>query len=71
MLESLTANVIMFVMDIHMYAVLSSAEKCMPYGELVDTTECITLHPKCRTIQYVRSVSLSKLVITEFNCIIL
>jgi len=51
MLETLTANVIMSVIDILMYFVLSNAEKCVPYGELVDTTECITLRLKCCTIQ--------------------
>lgn len=51
MVETLTANVIMSVIDILTYVVLSSAEKCVPYGELVDTTECITSHLKCHTIQ--------------------
>ena len=51
MLETLTASVIMSMVDILMYVVLSNAEKCMPYGELVDATECVTLHPECCTIQ--------------------
>jgi len=41
------ANVVISAIDVLMYVVLSKAEKCMPYGELVDTTECIMLHPKC------------------------
>lgn len=51
MLETLTANVIMSVIDILMYVVLSNAKKCVPYGEFIDTPVCITLHPKYCTIQ--------------------
>jgi len=29
--------------DVQMYVVLRKAEKHVPYGELVGTTECITL----------------------------
>jgi hypothetical protein len=32
-----------------MYVVLNKAGKHVPYGELVDTTECMTLYPGCRT----------------------
>jgi hypothetical protein len=31
--------------------ILSKAEKHMPYGELVGTTECIMLWPRCCTDQ--------------------
>jgi hypothetical protein len=51
MLETMTANVIMSVIDVLMYVVLSKVEKHVPYEELVDTTECIKLCPNCRTIQ--------------------
>jgi len=36
-------------MDAVIYVVLSEVEKHVPYGELVGTTECITLYPRCRT----------------------
>jgi hypothetical protein len=36
------------VVDAVMYVVLSEAEKHVPYGELVGTTECMTLYPRCR-----------------------
>jgi hypothetical protein len=50
MLET-TASVIMSVIDALIYVVLRMAKKHEHYGELVDTTECIMLHPKCCTIQ--------------------
>jgi len=31
------------------YVVLSKADKHVPYGELVNATECITLYPRYRT----------------------
>jgi hypothetical protein len=31
-----------------MYVVLSKVEKHVSYEELVGTTECITLYPRCR-----------------------
>jgi hypothetical protein len=40
MLETMTASVIISMIDVHMYIVLSKAKKHMPYGELVDTSEC-------------------------------
>jgi len=34
-----------------MYIVVSEAEKHVPYGELVGTTECLTLYPRSRIIR--------------------
>jgi len=45
-LESIAGSVTS-VVDV-MYVVLSEAEKHVPYGELVGTTECMTLYPRCR-----------------------
>jgi hypothetical protein len=42
-LESRTGNVIISEVDALMYVVLSNAEKHVPNGVLVDTTECVTL----------------------------
>jgi len=42
------AGSITSVVDAVMYVVLSEAEKHVPYGELVGTTECLTLYPRCR-----------------------
>jgi hypothetical protein len=39
----ITGNVAIFEVDALMYVILSKAEKHMPYGELVGTTECRTL----------------------------
>jgi hypothetical protein len=36
-------NVVVCYVNALMYVVLSKAEKHVPYGELVGTTECITL----------------------------
>jgi len=36
-------NVIIFEVDALIYVVLSKAEKHVPYGEVVGTTECIVL----------------------------
>jgi hypothetical protein len=44
-------NVVKFEVDALMYVVLSIAEKHVPYGELVGTTECVTLYPRCSTNQ--------------------
>jgi hypothetical protein len=43
MLQPITGNVLMSDVDARMYVVLSKAEKHVPYGELVGTTECMTL----------------------------
>ena len=45
----MSANVLIAVVHAFMYAGLSKAEKCVLYGELIGTTECITLYPRCRT----------------------
>jgi hypothetical protein len=45
----MTANVIIAVKDLFMYAILSNTEKHVQYGELIGTTECITLYPSFRT----------------------
>jgi hypothetical protein len=45
----MTGSVVISEVDALMYVVLSKAEKHVPYGELVDTTECIALYTKCRT----------------------
>jgi len=41
-LEPLTSHVVISEVDALTYVVLSKAEKHVPYGELVGTTECIT-----------------------------
>ena len=46
----MTGNVVTSEVDTVMYVVLSEAEKLMPYGELVGTTECITLQMRCHII---------------------
>jgi hypothetical protein len=47
----MTGNVVISEVDALMYVVLSNAEKLVRYGELVGTTECITLQTRCRTIR--------------------
>jgi hypothetical protein len=39
----MTGNVVISEVDAVMYVVLSKAEKHLPYGELLGTTECIML----------------------------
>jgi hypothetical protein len=41
MLQPMTCNVFMSDVDARMYVVLSKAEKHVPYGELVGSTEYI------------------------------
>jgi hypothetical protein len=40
--EPMTGNIVRSEIDALMYVVLSKAEKHVPHGELVGTTECIT-----------------------------
>jgi len=42
-LERIIDNVVISEVDAPMHVVLSKAEKHVPHGELVSTTECITL----------------------------
>ena len=42
-LERIIGNVVISEVDAPMYVVVSEAEKHVSYGELVSTTECITL----------------------------
>jgi hypothetical protein len=42
-LDRIIGNVVISEVDAHMYVVLSKAEKHVPYGKLVSTTDCITL----------------------------
>lgn len=62
MLETMTANVIISMIDVHMYVVLSKQKNTCLKGNWL-----IPLNVKC----YVRSVALSGVVITAFKCIIL
>ena len=39
----MTDSVVISEVDAFMYVVLSKAQKHVPYGKLVGTTECITL----------------------------
>ena len=39
----MTSNVVISEVDAFMYVVLSKAEKHVPYGKFVGTTECLTL----------------------------
>jgi hypothetical protein len=45
----MTGNDVISEVDALMYVVLSKAEKHVPNGEFVGTTECLTLYPRCRT----------------------
>jgi len=42
-------NVVVSDVNALMHVVPSKAEKHVPCDELVGTTECITLYPRCRT----------------------
>jgi len=48
-MEQMIDNVVISEVDARMYVVLSKAKKHVPYGELVCTSECIILQPRCRT----------------------
>jgi len=48
-LEWLIGNVVISETDALIYVVLSKAGKHVPYGDLVGTTECLTLYTRCRT----------------------
>jgi hypothetical protein len=48
-LELVTDPVVMSEVDAVMYVILSKAEKRVPYGELVCTTECVMLWLRCST----------------------
>lgn len=48
-MERVIGNVVIFEVDAVMYVALRNAEKHMLYGELVRTTQCITLHTWSRT----------------------
>jgi len=45
----LIGNVVNSELHTPMYVIITMAEKHMPYGKLVGTTECITLYPRCHT----------------------
>jgi len=47
-LEWMIRNVVISEEDALMYVVLSKAGKHVPYGDLVGTTECLTLYTRCR-----------------------
>ena len=47
-LELMNVSVVISEINVLVYVVLSRVEKHVPYGELVGTTECITLQPRCR-----------------------
>jgi hypothetical protein len=46
-LELMNGSVVISEINSLMYVVLSRLQKHVPYGELVDTTEHITLQPRC------------------------
>jgi len=48
-LERVIGSVVIFEVDAVMYVALRKAEKHLLYGELVGTTECITLYTRSRT----------------------
>jgi hypothetical protein len=58
-LETMTGTGIIPEVDAFMYVIISKAKKHVPYGELVDTTECK---------HYIRVVARTNVIITEFNC---
>jgi hypothetical protein len=43
LLEPMICSVVIFEVNALIYVVLSKAEKHVPYGEVVGTTECIVL----------------------------
>jgi hypothetical protein len=45
----MSGNVVITEVDAFMHVVLSMAEKHVPWGELVGTTERMTLYTRCRT----------------------
>ena len=47
-MEQRTGNIVTSEVDALIYVVLSKAEKQVPHGELVGTTECITLQMRCQ-----------------------
>jgi hypothetical protein len=49
MLPTTTGNVVISEVDARTYVVLSEVEKHVPYGEVVRTTERVTLYPRCHT----------------------
>jgi hypothetical protein len=55
-----TGNVVISEIDALMYVVLKKAEKHVPYGQSVGTTECVC---------HKRGITQTEVVITEFNCI--
>jgi hypothetical protein len=55
----MTGSVIIPEVDALMYVVLREAKKHVPYGELVDTTEC----KHC-----IQAVTQTEVIITKFNC---
>jgi hypothetical protein len=57
----MTDNVVISEVDIFLYVVLSKGEKSVSYGKGVGNTECIT---------YKGGVAQTKIVVTEFNCIL-
>jgi hypothetical protein len=42
-------NLVISEVDALTYVVVSEAENCVPYGELVGTRGCLTLYPRCHT----------------------
>ena len=59
--ERLPGNSVISKEDVLMYVILSTAEKHVPCGDLVGTTECVKL-------QIMRCTN-CEVIITEFNCI--
>jgi hypothetical protein len=55
----MTGSVIIPEVDAIMYVILSEAKIHVPYGELVDTTECK---------RYISAVTQTEVIITKFNC---
>jgi hypothetical protein len=57
--EVMTDSFIIPEVDAIVYVILSEAKIHMPYGELLDTTEC-----KC----YISAITQTEVIITKFNC---
>jgi hypothetical protein len=55
-LEMTTGNIVICEVYALMHVVLSEKEKHVPYGETVNSTECVTLQTICRKIlsRYIR-----------------
>jgi hypothetical protein len=68
MSEPKTAHVVIAVIDACMYVLLREAEKHVLYREIIGTSECITLYPRCRRVRgRYNGVKLYRVTIKEID----